>query len=447
MEPSDNSSERRGKILEQYQRILEENASNASQLQAQILKSRKEGLEKAAEIIRSQAAAAGAPMDAGSLDLKPVLYNRAQLEEFASGDAEKCFGPAYAVYRGRRACRIPNGDLLLMSRVLSVTGERFQTNPGSEIVVEYDVPADAWFFKDNSFPETPYSVLMEIALQPCGFLAAHLGTPLRFPDQDYFFRNLDGEAQLLTPVDLRGRTVTTYAVLQKTMVSGTQIIQGLDFRLVVDGQVFFKGNSMFGFFPPEAMANQAGLDKGQETVPLFEQSGQAQPAGVRVDLRQSGLYNAAIGKPFYRLPDGHMKLLDEAVIWPESGNSQKGTIYARKAIDPADWFYACHFFQDPVMPGSLGVEAILEAMQVYCLQQDLGKGFVSPRFSLVPGNNTTWKYRGQILQSNQLMKLEVHLTRIERDSEQVVVTGDASLWADRIRIYELKDAAIRLVEG
>ena len=99
------------------------------------------------------------------------------------------------------------------------------------------------------------------------------------------------------------------------------------------------------------------------------------------------------------------------------------------------------------MPGSLGVEAILEAMQVFALQQDLGRELQNPRFDLVPDQTMDWKYRGQILQKTKMMKLEVHLTRIERFASEVRVMGEASLWADRIRIYELKNVGIRLVEG
>jgi hypothetical protein len=86
-------------------------------------------------------------------------------------------------------------------------------------------------------------------------------------------------------------------------------------------------------------------------------------------------------------------------------------------------------------------------MQVFVLQQDLGKDFKNPRFDLVQGQMMEWKYRGQILQKTGMMKLEVHLTRIERTPSEVRVMGDASLWADRIRIYELKNVGIRLVEG
>ncbi len=34
-------------------------------------------------------------------------------------------------------------------------------------------------------------------------------------------------------------------------------------------------------------------------------------------------------------------------------------------IDPAAWFLEAHFYQDPVMPGSLGVEAMHQAMAAF----------------------------------------------------------------------------------
>ena len=48
----------------------------------------------------------------------------------------------------------------------------------------------------------------------------------------------------------------------------------------------------------------------------------------------------------------------------KGGRYGKGYVYASRPVNPQDWFYPFHFYQDPVMPGSLGVEAILEAMQV-----------------------------------------------------------------------------------
>ncbi|NEQ88086.1 MAG: hypothetical protein F6K26_51500, partial [Moorea sp. SIO2I5] len=114
---------------------------------------------------------------------------------------------------------------------------------------------------------------------------------------------------------------------------------------------------------------------------------------------------------------------------------------------PNDWFFSRHFYQDPVMPGALGVEAILQAMQVYALELDLGKSLKSPRFGQVLNHQITWKYRGQITPQNRKMFLEVHISSIEVENEQIKIIGDASLWKDTMRIYEIKDIAIGLLEA
>ena len=99
------------------------------------------------------------------------------------------------------------------------------------------------------------------------------------------------------------------------------------------------------------------------------------------------------------------------------------------------------------MPGSLGVEAILEAMQVYALHTGLGRELRSPHFAAPVGQRTIWKYRGQILPSAGVMRLEVHISRIERRSNQIIILADASLWRDQMRIYEVRDLGLAIVES
>ena len=45
------------------------------------------------------------------------------------------------------------------------------------------------------------------------------------------------------------------------------------------------------------------------------------------------------------------------------------------------------------------------------------------------------------------MYLEINIGLIEQDHNGITVTGDASLWADDIRIYLVKNAAIRIRQG
>jgi FabA-like domain len=58
-----------------------------------------------------------------------------------------------------------------------------------------------------------------------------------------------------------------------------------------------------------------------------------------------------------------------------------------------------------------------------------------------------WKYRGQILPGHTQMKIEVNVTRVEEFDDRVILEGDASLWADAVRIYEVRHAAVCVMES
>jgi len=395
---------------------------------------------------------------------RPAMFGLESLKEFASSSVVKCFGSRFQALLGRRIPRIPNGDLLMISRVISITGADLgclaDTQGSSEvnpignrpvsILAEVDAAPDAWYFQDTPNLEMPYSVLLEIALQPCGFLSAYLGALLLFGEQDFYFRNLDGKAEVLNTLDVRGQTLTTQARLLSTTVageiaSGRTLIQKFEFETSCQGLPLLRGESVFGFFDQATMARQVGLPALQ---PASHAGGNAQRVSNHLkEQEEPHPVNPVAylpGQPGGRAHRGHLDLLDEIFVASQGGNHGLGRVSASRMIRPSDWFFACHFFEDPVMPGSLGIEAILQAMQAFALDQDLGKDFRSPHFSSwVPGAQVTWKYRGQITPHNtRQMILEAHILQVDRTPDLVTLRADASLWADATRIYEIKNLAI-----
>ena len=99
------------------------------------------------------------------------------------------------------------------------------------------------------------------------------------------------------------------------------------------------------------------------------------------------------------------------------------------------------------MPGSLGVEAMLQALQAYMLHTGLGRDFRSPRFAQVAGHNIVWKYRGQVVPDNHDLSLEIHISKIETTPGQITIFGEASLWKENLRIYEVKPLALMVVDA
>lgn len=372
-----------------------------------------------------------------------LLADDQQLWEFALGDVARCMGPDYQVYAQRPVQRNPNRDLQLLSRVRSFEGTRRRFDTPMKIIGEYEAPADAWYFRDGAHPaQMPYSVLMEIALQPCGFISAYSGAMFHYPDLDLHYRNLDGNGTLLANPDLRGKTIVSETTLKSTVASGNTVIQTHDFSLSVDGETFYVGDTVFGYFTDEALANQIGLDGGKKVKPWIAEH----LPEVTLDLNRAPRWiQGPEGRPFQRLGSGQLRLLDELRIVAQGGTFGRGYVYGLRSVDPNDWFFPCHFHQDPVMPGSLGVEAILQAMQGFALQQGWTERFRNPRFSWNL-SRTAWKYRGQIIPQTERMQLEAHLKEIREDAGQTVIVADASLWRDDLRIYAITDAVIEIRE-
>ncbi|MCG9696120.1 beta-ketoacyl synthase N-terminal-like domain-containing protein [Shewanella sp. Isolate11] len=376
-----------------------------------------------------------------------VPFTPYHLFEFATGNIENCFGPEFAIYRGMIPPRTPCGDLQLTTRVIEVNGKRGDFKTPSSCIAEYEVPHDAWYFqKNNHHALMPYSVLMEISLQPNGFISGYMGTTLGFPGLELFFRNLDGSGELLREVDLRGKTIVNDSRLLSTVMAGTNIIQSFSFELSTDGEPFYRGTAVFGYFKAEALKDQLGLDNGRVTQPWHVAKGIAADTKVNLLDKTGRHFNAPEGQPHYRLAGGQLNFIDSVEIVDNGGTEGLGYLYAERTIDPSDWFFQFHFHQDPVMPGSLGVEAIIETMQTYAISKDLGAGFNNPKFGQIL-SNIKWKYRGQINPLNKQMSMDVSITSIKDEQGRKVITGNASLSKDGLRIYEVTDIAICIEEA
>lgn len=435
-------------VTKEHSLIKEQTATNAP-LMAQIPDLT---TEKNKGVIPLQHVEAPVTPDYPNREADTVPFTPYHMFEFATGDIEKCFGPDFSIYRGMIPPRTPCGDLQLTTRVIEVNGTRGDFKTPSSCVAEYEVPKNAWYFDENSHHcLMPYSVLMEISLQPNGFISGYMGTTLGFPGLELFFRNLDGSGKILRNVDLRGKTIVNDSRLLSTVMMGSNIIQSFSFELSTDGIPFYQGTAVFGYFKGDALKDQLGLDNGQVKQPWHVDNNRTPDTNINLLDKSSRYFNAPISstgalQPHYKLAGGRLNFIDSVKITSDGGKAGLGYLYAERTIDPSDWFFQFHFHQDPVMPGSLGVEAIIELMQTYAINKDLGAGFRSPKFGQIQ-SEVKWKYRGQINPLNKQMSLDVHITAIEEKDGKKIIIGDANLSKDGLRIYELFDIAICIEEA
>ena len=206
-------------------------------------------------------------------------------------------------------------------------------------------------------------------------------------------------------------------------------------------------NTVFGYFSDDALSNQVGLDSGKKFIPWMNDNEKEKSISFNLLSEDFGSkWGKKSGFSHLYICEGQLSFSDEIIVFPEGGRYGSGYAYARKDIDPEDWFFPCHFFQDPVMPGSLGVEAIIQALQCIAIQKKLGFKFNNPRFSQVI-NTVNWKYRGQIIPESKYMQLDVHVKKIEKKESKIIIYADANLCKEELRIYEILDIALGIEEN
>jgi 3-hydroxymyristoyl/3-hydroxydecanoyl-(acyl carrier protein) dehydratase len=372
---------------------------------------------------------AGSAAEAGPR--KPIFDN-ASITAFAVGKPSEAFGEKYKVFDSERViARLPGDPYKFLDRIVSIADCRqWELAAGGRIEAEYDVPPEEWYFKSGGQRSMPFAVLLEVALQPCGWLAAYLGSALTSPT-DLSFRNLGGSGVQYAEVFPDAGILTTRVKITKVSQSGGMIIQDYDLEVINKGRTVYKGSTQFGFFSKQSLAAQVGVRGAARYVPPAEEAAR----GEAVEL------NNAPG-----LPDSRLMMLDSVETYiPAGGPKKEGYIRGIKKVDPAEWFFKAHFYQDPVCPGSLGVESFINLIKAAAGRRwkDLPKG---ARFeALALGEKHQWIYRGQIVQKNKLITVEAYITGA--DDERRVLRADGFLIVDGLVIYQMKDFAIRALNG
>ena len=154
-----------------------------------------------------------------------------------------------------------------------------------------------------------------------------------------------------------------------------------------------------------------------------------------------GLLACARGELFgegnARLPLPPMLMFDRITEIKADGGSQgKGSVEAEFDIKPDLWFFKCHFQNDPVMPGCLGLDALWQMAGFFLgWMGGLGKGR-----ALGVGEV---KFSGMILPSSKLVTYYVEFKRLIM-RRLVVGVADGIVKVDGKVIYEAKDLRVGL---
>jgi 3-hydroxymyristoyl/3-hydroxydecanoyl-(acyl carrier protein) dehydratase len=358
---------------------------------------------------------------------KPAIYTKEQILAYSNGNPSEGFGERYRIFdKDRKIARLPGPPFQFMDRVTAVRGEPWQMTAGAMVEAQYDLPTDAWFFAAERQARMPFAVLLEAALQPCGWLAAYVGSALTSPS-DISFRNLGGSAVQYRTVTPESGTLTCCATMKKVATSGGMIIQEFDFSVADRYGILYEGETMFGFFAKEALANQVGIRDAKPYQPTPDQS----------ERGRSLTYPETA--PF---PEKQLRMIDRIELFvPDGGPQGLGYIRGIKDVDADEWFFKAHFYEDPVTPGSLGLESFLQLVKFAAVERwGWQEGTTVSAVALE--RKHSWLYRGQVVPTNSRVTVSAWITAV--DEERRILTAAGFLAVDGKLIYQMNDFTVTM---
>ena len=139
-----------------------------------------------------------------------------------------------------------------------------------------------------------------------------------------------------------------------------------------------------------------------------------------------------------KLPLPPMLMFDRITeISENNGAFKKGLMKAELDIKDNLWFFDCHFKEDPVMPGCLGLDAMWQLVGFYL-------GWLgNPGRGRALGVGTV-KFTGEVLKNVKIATYEIDMKRILIKKGTTVGLANGILRADDKKIYSAENLKVGL---
>ncbi|MFP3980604.1 MAG: bifunctional 3-hydroxydecanoyl-ACP dehydratase/trans-2-decenoyl-ACP isomerase [Desulfobacterales bacterium] len=141
-----------------------------------------------------------------------------------------------------------------------------------------------------------------------------------------------------------------------------------------------------------------------------------------------------------RLPAPPFLMVDRIVELSSNGN--KGKIVAEQDIRLDAWYFQCHFKDDPVQPGCLGVDAVWQLLGFYGVWRGaVGAGRALGCEEVV--------FNGQIRPHTRAVRFEIDVIRFRqmKNNETSIVIANAEIRADDKSVATVKKARSGIFRG
>jgi 3-hydroxyacyl-[acyl-carrier protein] dehydratase/trans-2-decenoyl-[acyl-carrier protein] isomerase len=162
-----------------------------------------------------------------------------------------------------------------------------------------------------------------------------------------------------------------------------------------------------------------------------------QSSYTREDLLKSS-EGGYFGPGNAQLPAPPMLMIDRITeISLDGGAFGKGHVVGELDITPGLWFFGCNFKGDPVMPGSLGLDAMWQIIGYW-----LGWSGSPGKGRAVGVGEVT--LQGAVKPDIKRVRYEVNMRQVRRGRLAVGI-ADGSVFADGVRVFFARDMRVGMI--
>ena len=142
-----------------------------------------------------------------------------------------------------------------------------------------------------------------------------------------------------------------------------------------------------------------------------------------------------------KLPLPPMLMFDRiSKINENDGEFKKGSLSAELDVKKDLWFFDCHFKDDPVMPGCLGLDAMWQLVGFFL-------GWLgNPGKGRALGVGTV-KFTGEVLQNIKLVKYKIDMKKVMSPGGTTVGLANGVVYADDKKIYTAESLKVGLFKS
>ena len=143
---------------------------------------------------------------------------------------------------------------------------------------------------------------------------------------------------------------------------------------------------------------------------------------------------------------GPASVIDRVSFWPGGGEAGLGASGRGEGRRSREWFFKAHFFQDPVQPGSLGIEAMQQAARAAVTACGAGAG----RATATNSRPSPWVSRSAGASAVRWCPPtpgpEARSRSFPRTSDDrgVLIVFKGAFWVDDLCIYDATGMGVRV---